>query len=382
MIATVKLMCTLKKTHPLLIKLFVVLGCWLTPSLLLANQDDSSDKAIEKIIPVLISLTSPEALDETSPPEVPSPFGLNPELEPWENFDLDDWALDTPADFTTRSVTSRPYSVENGSIAPDGLSDRTQDFDFVANTLAPGSTPYFYTGSDGGMVFKSTIEGYRTSTNTNFVRSELREMLRRGDRSIRTQGSNANNWVLGYQPSTLDNIDIGGRNGKLTATLRVNQVTSTGDAGQVGRVIIGQIHASDDEPIRLYYRKLPSNELGGIYFAHELHETLGDTDDILVDMIGSNGRSAPNPENGIALGELFSYEIINQGADLEVVIRRGDHDGEIIASTIFDMSESGYDNLEADEWMYFKAGAYTQNNTGDDDDFDMVTFYRLVNTHD
>ena len=162
----------------------------------------------------------------------------------------------------------------------------------------------------------------------------------------------------------------------------MNQVTSTGDAGQVGRVIIGQIHASDDEPIRLYYRKLPSNELGGIYFAHELHETLGDTDDILVDMIGSNGRSAPNPENGIALGELFSYEIINQGADLEVVIRRGDHDGEIIASTVFDMSESGYDNLGADEWMYFKAGAYTQNNTGDDDDFDMVTFYRLANTHD
>ena len=45
-----------------------------------------------------------------------------------------------------------------------------------------------------------------------------------------------------------------------------------------------------------------------------------------------------------------------------------------------DALNSGYDRL--DEWMYFKAGAYTQNNTGDDDDRDVVTFYRLSNTHD
>ena len=42
--------------------------------------------------------------------------------------------------------------------------------------------------------------------------------------------------------------------------------------------------------------------------------------------------------------------------------------------------ESGYDR--SDEWMYFKAGAYTQNDTGDDDDHDIITFYRLENTHD
>ena len=34
------------------------------------------------------------------------------------------------------------------------------------------------------------------------------------------------------------------------------------------------------------------------------------------------------------------------------------------------------------EWMYFKAGAYLLNKTGDDDDFDEVTFYALENTHD
>ena len=174
----------------------------------------------------------------------------------------------------------------------------------------------------------------------------------------------------------------------------------------MGRVIIGQIHAEDDEPIRLYYRKLPFNELGGIYFAHEKHASLGPSSDILINMIGTTtNRSAPNPVNGIALGELFSYEIVNEGANLIVTIRRGDLDGEIIQSNVvnndaddpdnflansnpnsisnpfgLDMSDSGYD--QANEWMYFRAGAYSQNNTADEDDFDMVTIYRIENSHD
>ena len=49
----------------------------------------------------------------------------------------------------------------------------------------------------------------------------------------------------------------------------MDHVTTTGEPGQVGRVIIGQIHANDDEPIRLYYRKLPHHSKGSVYFAHE-----------------------------------------------------------------------------------------------------------------
>ena len=123
-------------------------------------------------------------------------------------------------------------------------------------------------------------------------------------------------------------------------------------------------------------------------------------------MIGTTtSRSAPNPINGIALGELFSYEIVNEGANLIVTIRRGDLDGEIIQSNVLnndaddpdnflansnpnsisnpfglDMSDSGYD--QANEWMYFRAGAYSQNNTADEDDFDRVTIYRIENSHD
>ncbi|MGB5512876.1 MAG: polysaccharide lyase family 7 protein, partial [Woeseiaceae bacterium] len=203
------------------------------------------------------------------------------------------------------------------------------------------------------------------------------------DTSISTRGPNRNNWILGYQPDP--GLVVGGRNGLLRGTLAVNHVTETGDRNQVGRVIIGQIHAESDEPARLYYRKFPENERGFIYLAHEIRNS----DDIYFPVVGpvnSNLDNAPaddaNPVNGIALDEIFSYEIKQQDARIDVIVRRGDSTGPIIGHNYVDMRQqnSGYD--VPDEWMYFKAGAYTQNNTGDGTDFDQVTFYELENSHD
>ncbi|MBX2849023.1 MAG: polysaccharide lyase family 7 protein [Acidiferrobacterales bacterium] len=301
-------------------------------------------------------------------------FDNDPSVQPWQNYDLTDWALDAPNPDNGPLLTAAGNVFGNG----DGFSARTQDFHFLAGELFPGSEPYFFTGSDGAMVFKSTVAGSRTSQNTSYVRSELREMLRAGDETFSTQGVGPNNWALGHQPF---NPDIGAQGGSLTATLSIDQVTSTGSNGQVGRVIIGQIHAEDDEPMRLYYRKLPGNTKGGIYAVHEIRGG----DDINFDIIGSRDNDAADPiEDGIAPGELFSYEINNVGAIIEVVIRRGDRDGEIIGQLEIDMDNlvaggTGYDVV--DEWMYFKAGAYTQNNTGNGNDFDQVRFYRLENTH-
>jgi poly(beta-D-mannuronate) lyase len=36
----------------------------------------------------------------------------------------------------------------------------------------------------------------------------------------------------------------------------------------------------------------------------------------------------------------------------------------------------------ANDYMYFKAGAYNQNDSGDPDDFVQVTFYELKARHD
>ena len=95
----------------------------------------------------------------------------------------------------------------------------------------------------------------------------------------------------------------------------------------------------------------------------------------------SQPQDRTDPFNGIALDEVFSYEITNAGSRIDVIIRRGDQDGEIIGHNFVDMvvEYSGYDRT--DEWNYFKAGTYTQNNTGDPADFDQTTFYRLENTH-
>jgi len=44
-----------------------------------------------------------------------------------------------------------------------------------------------------------------------------------------------------------------------------------------------------------------------------------------------------------------------------------------------DMSNSGYD--VGGQYMYFKAGVYLQDKTGNDDDYAQVTYYALDNKH-
>lgn len=294
-------------------------------------------------------------------------FGLDPDLPPGQNFDLLGWYVTTPAD-------------DDG----DGKADSVYE-----NELAAGWTDprYFYTDpATGGMVFRSTPAGAKTSKNTNYTRTELRGMLRRGDYGIQTRVEggypNKNNWVFSSAPASAQ-AAAAGVDGILTATLSVNQVTRQGKAGQVGRVIIGQIHAKDDEPIRLYYRKLPRHKYGSIYFAHE-PATGKET---WVEIIGNRSDRAQNPEDGIALDEVFSYEIEVKGTPegdriipvLHVKITRDD--GREIVAEPFDMRDSGFN--VADEFMFFKAGAYSQNNSSPqpETDFDRVIFYKLDYTH-
>ncbi|WP_192022211.1 polysaccharide lyase family 7 protein [Shewanella sp. WPAGA9] len=289
----------------------------------------------------------------TEPTEPSNPVGnLDPDLPPSGNFELVDWTLGVPVD-------------ENN----DGKSDTIKEIE-----LSSGYTrsPYFYTAADGGMVFRCPIDAPKTSTNTSYARTELREMLRRGDTSYSTQGVGGNNWVFSSAPSS-DQSEAGGVDGTLEATLAVNHVTTTGDSSQVGRVIVGQIHANDDEPLRLYYRKLPSNSKGSIYIAHE--PITGSEQ--YYEMIGSRSSSASNPADGISLDEKFSYRVKVVGNILTVTIMR---EGKADVVEEVDMSASSYD--AGNQYMYFKAGVYNQNNTGDADDYVQATFYSLSNKHD
>ncbi len=267
--------------------------------------------------------------------------------------ELVDWYLNIPTD-------------EDNS----GTSDSIYE-----NDLAAGYTnsEYFYASSDNGIVMRSPSYGFKTSENTSYVRVELREMLRRGDSSIRTQGVNKNNWVFG-SASNQGQADAGGVDGELNVTLAVNNVTTTGENYQIGRLVIGQIHANDDEPIRLYYRKLPGNNNGSIYFAHE--SRVEGSDEVYVEMIGSRSNSASNPSDGIALDEKFSYRINVTANLLTVTIIR---DGKDDVESTLDMSNSLFD---ADgQYHYFKVGVYHLNNSSDPDEYAQATFYDIRNAH-
>ena len=267
---------------------------------------------------------------------------LDPNLPPSGNFDLSYWKL------------TRPNQQE---LDEDALT---------SGTVIPGE---FYTDpTTGAMVFWCPNDGL--TGGSTYPRNELREMIRRGDSSIGTQGINKNNWV--FSSSTMANQEAaGGVDGIMTATVAVDHVSETSDeTRKIGRTIVGQIHASDDEPCRLYYRKLPGNTKGAIYFAHE--PTTGPEQ--WYEMIGSRNDGAPDPVDGVALGEQFSYEIKVVGNLLTVTIMR---EGKPDVVQEVDMTNSGF----ADDWMYFKAGNYNQNNAGDPDEYAQVSFFALDVTH-
>jgi hypothetical protein len=272
-----------------------------------------------------------------------------PGRKPGENFDLTTWYL------------SQPFDHDN-----NGKPDDVQEWHLNQGYEHP---EHFYTAADGGLTFMSYIKGVRTSKNTKYVRTELREMLRKGDASIPTQGVNKNNWVFSSSPIA-DLEAAAAIDGVLEATLKIDHTTTTGELGQVGRFIIGQIHDKDDEPIRLYYRKLPNREKGTVYFAHE--NTLEGSDKFFELVGGMTGES----DDGIALGEVFSYRIEVVGNTMTVSVMR---DGKPDAVQVVDMSKSGYD--QGGRYMYFKVGVYNQNNSGDPEDYVQATFYKIKTSH-
>lgn len=266
----------------------------------------------------------------------------DPNLPPSGNFELIDWKVTLPD-----QTEIKEQQLSSGFESPNE----------------------FYTDpSTGAMVFRCPNNG--ATGGSTYPRSELREMLRAGNTSISTSGIGLNNWV--FSTSSQSNQDAsGGVDGTLTATVAVDHVSTSGTSSMIGRVIIGQIHAGTDEPCRLYYRKLPGNTKGSIYIAHEPGN--GNPEQ-WYDMIGSRSSSASDPADGIALGEQFSYEIKVVGNTLTVTISRP---GKPDAVEIVDMSNSGF----ANDWMYFKAGCYNQNNSGNSGDYAQVSFFALSNTH-
>ena len=112
--------------------------------------------------------------------------------------------------------------------------------------------------------------------------------------------------------------------GKLTATLKVQHVSTTGhaDISSSYAVVVGQIHSGEgheNEPLKIYYKKFPGHTKGSVFWNYEIN-TLGDNSgrwdfstavwgyDFSVD--GTDATTEPEePKDGIELGEEFTYEV-------------------------------------------------------------------------
>ena len=112
---------------------------------------------------------------------------------------------------------------------------------------------------------------------------------------------------------------------KLTATLKVMNVSTSGDARVAASysVVIGQIHSADgheNEPLKIFYKKFPGHTKGSVFWHYEIN-TAGDDNSERWDystavwghdfsVVGTDENTYPEePMEGIELGEELSYEI-------------------------------------------------------------------------
>ncbi len=233
---------------------------------------------------------------------------------------------------------------------------------------------FFYTANDGKgdwVVFKAPNAGDTHGTSNN-CRTELAQVKK-------------------WYPKTA--------NDTLTATLKVMNVSVTGDARVAASysVVIGQIHSADgheNEPLKIFYKKFPDHDKGSIFWHYEIN-TAGEDNSGRWDystavwghdfsVVGSKESSYPEePIDGIALGEEFSYEIIVRDGIMNLKFSSEGHETKSFTKNLIkseyttteDIPQQtrelfvpiGQDGVErkngyANEGLFFKLGSYNQTN--------------------
>ncbi len=192
--------------------------------------------------------------------------------------------------------------------------------------------------------------------------------------------------------------------GRLTGTLKVQHVSTSGDARVAASfsVVVGQIHSDEgheNEPLKIFYKKFPGHNKGSVFWNYEIN-TEGDNSGRWdfstavwgydMSVVGASPNTNPEePKEGIALGEEFSYEVnVHEGIMYLTFISEG-HETKTFVKNLLksdfskksDIPEQirtlyaaiGRDGVEketayAGEIQYFKQGAYNQTNGKDPND--------------
>jgi hypothetical protein len=231
--------------------------------------------------------------------------GLNPNVAPGGNFDLSIWQLQEPVGSPGDPTTFSPSQLEGAT----GHQDQ-----------------YFYTDTtDGSMVFWDPENGV-TTPNSNYPRSELREM---------TASGAAANWA----PTGTNT---------LSGTLKATVVPD--------HVVVGQIHLGTGTPSS-------TKPLLELYYYSTGDITIG------IEQTPAGGNEIETPVGSVPLGTVWSYVIGLSGNMISIAIND-------TAATTFTMS-STFDQ----EGMYFKAGNYDQSVGTDPNVASQVQFYALSVAH-
>ena len=189
---------------------------------------------------------------------------------------------------------------------------------------------------------------------------------------------------------------------KMNATLKVMNVATTGDASVASTfsVVVGQIHSADgheNEPLKIFYKKFPGHTRGSVFWNYEIN-TFGDDNSKRWDYsypiwgydfsdVGTNKNSyPPEPEDGIALGEEFSYEVEVKDGIMNLTFTSEGHETKRFTKNLISSQYStrskipeqvknlfvpiGQDGVErekayTDEGLFFKLGSYNQTNGKD-----------------
>ena len=249
---------------------------------------------------------------------------------------------------------------------------------------------FFYLDDRGLLMFNVPNKATTTVGSTN-TRSELRQMLRSTNTSIGTHDPK-NNFALKANRGAKQFADIGGQLEATLAVLHVARNAKHPDKKPAFSVVVGQIHGDKDEglmrrgsgygnePIKIYYKKWPGHETGSVFWTYErnLARENPDRTDIAYPIWGNTWENPEDPgDEGIALGELFNYNINVHGNMMYLTFRTKDP-----AQTVqyqIDLSDNvdAYGKVDekdnpkgySGDALYFKAGAYNQCSSRDEPDF-------------
>ncbi|RKF21531.1 polysaccharide lyase family 7 protein [Alginatibacterium sediminis] len=333
---------------------------------------------MKKSVIALAALVSVNAWSAMTPYQQQLSDKLDPSKAPSENFEMEKWKINLPI----------------GDNKPERAG---KEMEITAAELNNVNYPYvhpqwFYTDAQtGAMVFAAPNTG-PTTPNSKNTRSELRAML---DTTQAYQyKAPATNFAVASHPQASEFGAIGGR---LSAALTVDAVSQSGDDKKMGAFasVIGQIHGSDNEPLKIYYRKLPNHTHGSLFWNYEINpKDKKDRFDISHDVFGIHDlqKSDANPEDGILLGELFEYEVNIVGTVMKLEFTKNPGEAnEIKKNFEVDLAKAypGQEKLDTSygsDWMYYKAGAYNQCNQGSSGcenkgieagDYTQASFYKL-----